>query len=186
MPTSWSSPFNAQVHPCVFYSKKLSPAECSFYMGDGELLAVKQALEEWRNWLKGVEHPLMVWTNHKNLPYIQTAKRLNSWQASWVLFISRFQFTLTYCPGSWNIKRLVIPPTLPAGGYLFSRHHPVCFLCGGHPNMAGVHSICDPMDSQSSVCSGSSESTNVGLGSNIPLSRPSRSIPTLDLIKRHF
>lgn len=43
-------------------------------------------------------------SDHKNLQYIQTAKRLNSCQARWDLVITRFNFTLTYRPGSHNIK----------------------------------------------------------------------------------
>ena len=46
----------------------------------------------------------LVWTNHKNLSYLQTAKRLNSRQARWSLFFGRFNFILTYHPGSRNIK----------------------------------------------------------------------------------
>ena len=73
-------------------------------MGNRELLAVKLALEEWRHWLEGAEHPFIIWTDHKNLAYIQDAKRLNSWQTRWQLFFNRFQFSLTYRPGSCNQK----------------------------------------------------------------------------------
>jgi len=48
--------------------------------------------------------PFIVWTDHKNLEYLQTAKRLNSRQARWALFFGRFDFALTYRPGSRNIK----------------------------------------------------------------------------------
>ncbi len=41
---------------------------------------------------------------HKNLAYIQSARRLNSHQAWWAMFFSRFNFTLTYRPGSRNVK----------------------------------------------------------------------------------
>ena len=93
-----------RLHPCAFYSKKLSPAERNYDVRNRELLAVKLALEEWRHWLAGAETPFVVWTDHKNLAYIQTAKRLNSRQAWWALFFGRFNNTLTYCPGSKNIK----------------------------------------------------------------------------------
>ena len=73
-------------------------------MGNRELLAVKLALEEWRHWLEGSEIPFIVWTDHKNLAYIQSAKRLNSRQARWALFFGRFNFTITYRPGSKNVK----------------------------------------------------------------------------------
>ncbi|XP_015224357.1 PREDICTED: RNA-directed DNA polymerase homolog [Cyprinodon variegatus] len=45
----------------------LSPAEQNYDVGDRELLAIKLALEEWRHWLEGAEHPVLVWTDHKNL-----------------------------------------------------------------------------------------------------------------------
>lgn len=46
-------------------------------MQDRELLAIKLALKEWRHWLEGVIQPFMVLTDHKNLEYLQTARRLN-------------------------------------------------------------------------------------------------------------
>ena len=45
-----------------------------------------------------------MWSDHKNLSYLRSARRLNSRQARWALFLGRFQFTLTYRPGSKNIK----------------------------------------------------------------------------------
>ena len=86
--------------------------------GNRELLAVKVALEEWRHWLEGAEHPFLVWTDHKNLEYIRSAKRLNSRQARWALFFNRFNFTLSYRPGSKNVKpdalsRLFDPSSAP-------------------------------------------------------------------------
>ncbi|KAI3375809.1 hypothetical protein L3Q82_004091 [Scortum barcoo] len=50
------------------------------------------------------EQPFLVWTDHKNLAYLRSAKRLNPRQARWALFLSRFEFTLTYRPGSHNTK----------------------------------------------------------------------------------
>ncbi len=93
-----------KVHPCAFFSHRLSPAERNYDIGNRELLAVKLALEEWRHWLEGSGVPFIVWTDHKNLEYIQSAKRLNSRQARWALFFGRFEFSISYRPGSKNIK----------------------------------------------------------------------------------
>lgn len=93
-----------KLHPCAFLSRKLSPAERNYDVGNRELLAVKLALEEWRHWLEGAQHPFIVWTDHKNLEYIRKAKRLNSRQARWTLFFNRFNFVLSYRPGSQNTK----------------------------------------------------------------------------------
>jgi hypothetical protein len=61
-------------------------------------------LEEWRHWVEGAQHPLIVWTNHKNREYLCTAKHLNSRKSRWALLVTRFNFSLSYCPGSRNVK----------------------------------------------------------------------------------
>ncbi|KAK3533899.1 hypothetical protein QTP70_034891 [Hemibagrus guttatus] len=92
------------LHPCAFFSRKLNPAEVNYDIGNRELLAVKLTLDEWRHWLEGARHPFLVLTDHKNLEYLRAAKRLNPRQAHWALFFTRFDFTISYRPGSKNTK----------------------------------------------------------------------------------
>ena len=94
----------AKLHPCAFFSRKLSPTERNYDVGNRELLAMKLAFGEWRHWLEGSRHPFTVFTDHRNLEYLHTAKRLNTRQARWALYFTRFDFTLTYRPGSKNTK----------------------------------------------------------------------------------
>ena len=101
---SQRSAADAKVHLCAFYSHRLSPAERNYDIGNRELLAVKLAIEEWRQWLEGSRLPFMVWNDHRNLECLYSAKRLNSRQARWALFFSRFDFHLAYWPGSKNAK----------------------------------------------------------------------------------
>nr|XP_033494296.1 uncharacterized protein LOC117264451 [Epinephelus lanceolatus] len=101
---SQRSPEDQKIHPCAYFSRRLTPAETNYDVGNRELLAVVLALQEWRHWLEGSIHPFVVWTDHKNLSYLQSARRLNSCQAWWALFLGRFQFTLPHRPGSWNVK----------------------------------------------------------------------------------
>ncbi|KAI2657950.1 Transposon Tf2-11 polyprotein [Labeo rohita] len=93
----------AILHPCAFYSWKLSPVEQTYDVGNRELLAIKLALEEWRHWLEGAIHPFTIITDHKNLQYLRDAKRFNPRQARWALFFTRFSFKIIYQPGSKNI-----------------------------------------------------------------------------------
>ncbi|KAK3542360.1 hypothetical protein QTP86_025865 [Hemibagrus guttatus] len=93
-----------KLHPCAFFSRKLSPAEVNYDIGNRELLTIKLALEQWRHWLEGAKHPFVVLTDHNNLEYLRAAKRLNPRQARWALFFTRFHFTISYHPGSKNIK----------------------------------------------------------------------------------
>ncbi|KAL0163719.1 hypothetical protein M9458_039472, partial [Cirrhinus mrigala] len=88
------------LHPCAF-SRKLTPAEQNYDIGNRELLAIKLALEECRHWLEGAAYPFTI-TDH-NLQYIREARRLNPRQARWALFLTRFNFSITYRPGSKNI-----------------------------------------------------------------------------------
>jgi hypothetical protein len=88
-----------KLRPCAFFSKRLSPAEQNYDVGDQELLTVVKALKVWRHWLEGAKHPFLIWTDHRNLEYIWAARRLNPRQARWTMF-----FTLSYRPGPQNVK----------------------------------------------------------------------------------
>ncbi|KAI2643054.1 Transposon Tf2-9 polyprotein [Labeo rohita] len=92
-----------KTYPCAYFSHKLTSAERNYDVGNRELLAIKLALEEWRHWLEGAQHPFTVLTDHKNLEYLRTARVLNHRQARWALFFTRFQFQVTL-PGSQNTK----------------------------------------------------------------------------------
>ena len=67
--------------PVAFLSKSLSPVERNYEIHDKEMLAIIWALEEWRHFLEGAEHQFEIWTDHKNLEYFMTAKKLNRRQA---------------------------------------------------------------------------------------------------------
>jgi len=62
------------------------------------MLAIIQALQEWRHFVEGVEHPCEIWTDHKNLEYFMTAKQLNRRQAQWSLYLAHFDFVLHHKP----------------------------------------------------------------------------------------
>ncbi|KAL4007989.1 hypothetical protein ACER0C_001841 [Sarotherodon galilaeus] len=69
-----SQRLEGKLHPCVFFSRRLSQAERNYDVGDRELLAIKLALEEWRHWLEGSEHPVLFGQITRTWP---TFKRLN-------------------------------------------------------------------------------------------------------------
>lgn len=52
----------------------------------------------------GARHSFLVLTDHKNLEYLRTTKRLNPRQALWAVFYTRFNFSISYQPGSKNTK----------------------------------------------------------------------------------
>ncbi|KAK3520216.1 hypothetical protein QTP70_019357 [Hemibagrus guttatus] len=93
-----------KLHLCAFYSRKLTAVEANYDVGNWKLLSIKAALEEWWHWLEGARYPFLVLMDHHNLEYLCGAKRLNPRQARWALFFTRFQFSVTYHPGSKNSK----------------------------------------------------------------------------------
>ncbi len=100
---------NSKVHPCAYFSHCLSPAERKYDIGNRELLAVKLALEEWRHWLEGSGFFVVVWTDHKNLEYIKSAKRFNSRQSWWALFsvVLIFLFLTFLFPSPFYCRRFL-------------------------------------------------------------------------------
>jgi hypothetical protein len=63
------------------------------------LLAIVRALEEWRHFVEGAENQVEIWTDHKNLEYFMTAKKLNLRQAHQSLLLARFDFVMHHQPG---------------------------------------------------------------------------------------
>jgi hypothetical protein len=107
------------LHPVAYYSKKHSPAECNFEIYDTELMAIIKALKEWRPECEGAEHPLQIYTDHKNLEYFMSKKLLNRRQARWSELLSRFTYEIVYRPGKSNRQADALtrrPGDLPEGG----------------------------------------------------------------------
>jgi len=63
------------------------------------MLAIIRALDEWRHFLEGAPQKFEIWTDHKNLEYFMTAKKLNRRQACWSLTLARFDFVMHHRPG---------------------------------------------------------------------------------------
>ena len=112
---SQQSPEDNKWHPVAFLSKSLSPVEWNYEMHDKEMLAIVRALDEWRHFVEGAEHRCEILTDHKNLQYFMTAKKLNRRQARWSLFLARFNFIMhhhfgksmgkTYALSHWSDHR---------------------------------------------------------------------------------
>ena len=88
--------------PCAFFSKKMAPAEANYEIYDKEMLAIVRYLEEWDTDLRSVES-FEIRTDHKNLEYFITAKKLTERQIRQSIILSKFNFVLNYIKGSTNI-----------------------------------------------------------------------------------
>ena len=58
------------------------------------------SFEQWRHFLEGSPHQIIIYSDHKNLTYFQTTRVLNMWQAQWVQFLTCFDFKIIFRPGT--------------------------------------------------------------------------------------
>jgi hypothetical protein len=64
-------------HPTAYISKAMDPAKRNYNIHDKELLAVFRSFKAWRHYLKGANHQVDIFSNHKNLIYFAKAQTLN-------------------------------------------------------------------------------------------------------------
>jgi hypothetical protein len=86
-------------HPVAYLSKSLSETERNYEIHNKEMLAIMRALEEWQHFLEGAPDRFKIWTDHKNLEYFMSAKKLNCRQARWSLTLAWFDFVMHHRPG---------------------------------------------------------------------------------------
>jgi hypothetical protein len=79
-----------------FYSRKCSPAEKKYDTDDRELLAIVETLKQWRHYLEGANHKVLIQCDHKNLEYFQTSKVLSRRQAKWAEILSSYDFVIEH------------------------------------------------------------------------------------------
>jgi len=90
--------------PVAFYTCSMINAELNYNIYNKELLAIIEAFRQWRAYLKGMAHPVQVYSNHNNLQYFTTTKLLSHQQARWSENLSEFDFHIHYQPGRLGKK----------------------------------------------------------------------------------
>lgn len=79
----------------------MTPAEVNYPIFDKELLAIIRCLEAWDHELRSVRR-FTVTTDHRNLQYFSSYRRLSERHMRWQEFLNRFTFEIHYRPGREN------------------------------------------------------------------------------------
>jgi len=101
---SYVSQKDNKIHPIAFFSRSLTDAEKNYPIYDKELLAIVEALEQWRHLLKGTSIPFTIFSDHYNLLYQKKPEKMSQRLVPWALLLSEFNFKITYRAGSANGK----------------------------------------------------------------------------------
>ncbi len=86
---------------CVYYSKKNASAECNYKIYDKEMLIIIWCLKEWNAELRSVSS-FQICTDHQNLKYFMTLKKLTEQQMRWSLILSQYNFFILYLLSKQN------------------------------------------------------------------------------------
>ena len=95
---------DAEIHSVAFLSRTFSATELNYDVHNKELLAIFEAFKSWRQYLEGSATPIDVVTDHKNLEYFATTKRLTRRQARWSDYLSQFNLIIQFWPGRLGRK----------------------------------------------------------------------------------
>ena len=79
------------------------PSEINYNIHNKELLAVVDLFCNMHTWVLGSLVPISVICDYKNLEYFMSSQVFNCRQAQWAMFLSNFDFHLTWGPGHNNV-----------------------------------------------------------------------------------
>ena len=96
----------------AFRSQSLNPAERNYEIYDKEMLAIVEAIKDWRQYLLGARQTFEVWSDHANLTYFKAPHKLNYRQARWRTELADYDFVLTHKLGKTLVKANTLFRTL--------------------------------------------------------------------------
>src|SRR5258708_9496025 len=93
-----------KIHPVAFFSCSLQGVEKNYDTHNKELLAVFEAFKNWQHFLEGSAEVINTVTNHKNLEYFTSSKKLLWQQARWAEFLAQFNMKVCFRLGRLGSK----------------------------------------------------------------------------------
>jgi hypothetical protein len=89
-------------HPIAYYSATFTPTKQYYDIYEREFLGVKKALEHWCVYLIWTKHPFIIETDHKNLMYWKSPKKLTGRTARWHEKLQDYNFKIIHIAGKMN------------------------------------------------------------------------------------
>src|SRR5258708_4230455 len=93
-----------EIRLVAFFSCSLQGAEKNYDTHDKELLAIFEVFKNWRHFLEGSAEVINTVTDHKNLEYFTSSKKLSHCQARWAEFLGQFNMKVQFRLGRLGSK----------------------------------------------------------------------------------
>ena len=90
--------------PMTFFFRKINSAECNYIIYNKKLLTIVNNFENWRLELTEMHKKVKIFSNHQNLKYFMTTKKLNRRQVRWVKLLFEFNFKIKFRPEKQSAK----------------------------------------------------------------------------------
>jgi hypothetical protein len=89
-------------HPVAYYSATFSPTEQNYDAHDLEFLGVMKSIDHWRPYLIWTKEPFVIETDHKNLTYWKSPRKLTGRTARWHEKLQDYNFRIIHVQGKNN------------------------------------------------------------------------------------
>ena len=96
-------PKTPPLHPVAYYSATFTPTECNYDIYERELLAIIKVLEHWRQYLIWTQEPFTILTDHANLLFWKSPRKLNRRMARWHVKLQDYNFEIKHVPGKSHV-----------------------------------------------------------------------------------
>lgn len=90
------------VHPVAYFLSKMIDTEWNYMVYKKELLAIVKALDNWRRYLEGSFHQMIIRTDHKNLLYFAKSLNIKQQHSRWAIDLTNYYFCIDYKPCCLN------------------------------------------------------------------------------------
>jgi hypothetical protein len=96
--------YDGLLHPIGFFSRKLNHAEINYEIHDKELLSIVATVKHFRGELRSCKDKFTILSDHRNLQYFMTTRRLCERQIRWAEELSYYNFTIKFRAGKDSEK----------------------------------------------------------------------------------
>jgi len=92
-------PLKPKLYPLAYFSATFTPMERNYDVYERELLAVIKALDHWRIHLGWTHKPIKIITDHANLMFWKSPRKLNRRLARWHTILEDYWYKVKHAPG---------------------------------------------------------------------------------------